>query len=363
MFVRSIIVVAALAGIAVAQRPMPQMAVPPMAACPPVAPPVAAIRCYGPGSMQCALPNNETMVRAEVMILRIHPEALKAMELWDDCDRPGQSCCLTKCQVNKVLELTKEDNRCEVLSSPQVITLDGQQAQVCIESAGSTGMQFSLTPRVSLDHKFIQVAMSTEHKVVEKHCCGDSCATKCDDDNACQRRTVHIHQMQTIMTVPTGKSVMMEMYRTEPNENRVSVLDNGPPVLTKVPYINRLFKDSVEYEGGTVCVIVTPTECNDRMIRAQPMPPVAATGVNQCQVIVPAPPMMRCPVDCTHPCIPPQQQQSEMVPPPQQRDENPRLMELMDRYARACEAGDLEKARKLAKRCLDIDPTCFMRDQ
>src|SRR5262245_65249435 len=127
MFVRSMLAVTILAGLAVAQRPMPPMAVPPMAPCPPVAPPPAAVHCYGPGSMQCGLPNSETMVRAEVLVLRLHPEVLKAMELCEDGEQP-QKCCLTKCQVRKVMEMAKEDGRCEVLSAPQVVTLDGQRA-------------------------------------------------------------------------------------------------------------------------------------------------------------------------------------------------------------------------------------------
>jgi hypothetical protein len=349
MFVRSILAVAALAGIAVAQRPMPPMAIPPMAPCPSVPPQVAANHCYASGSMHGALPNHETMVRAEVVILRLHPETLKSMELCDDCDS-AQKCCLTKCQVRKVMEMAKEDARCEVLSAPQIVTLDGQRAVVCIESAESTGVQFTLTPRVSLDRKFIQVALTAEHKSVEKPCCGSSCASKCDEGTM-QRQTVRIHQMQTITTVPTGNSMMMEMYRSEPNRNQ-------PPVLTKTPYISRLFKNGCE--ECCICVIVTPTELNDGMIRAQPMPVTTADGVNQCQVVVPAPPMMRCPVDCTMPCVP-VRGQCELVPP--QREENPRLAELMDKYCRACETGDLEKARKLARRCVEIDPTCFMRDR
>jgi hypothetical protein len=359
MFVRSILAVAALAGIAVAQRPMPPMAVPPMAACPPVACQSTAVHCYGPGSMQCGLPTNETMVRAEVVILRLHPEVLKAMELCEDGEQP-QKCCLTKCQVRKVMEMAKEDGRCEVLSAPQIVSLDGQRSCVCMESADSAGMQFSMMPRVSLDHKFIQVAVTAEQKVVEKRCSGSSCAAKCDDNEACQRRTIHIHQMQTIATVPTGNSVMLELYRSEPNTDHVSVITNGPPSLTKVPYINRLFKSPCDDEACCICVIVTPTEMNNEMVRARPMPAMTPECVNQCQVVVPAPPMMPCPTARAIPYVPSQEQsEPEMVPPPM----SSQLAKLMAKYEQACADGNMEKARKLARRCIDIDPTCFMRDE
>jgi len=32
---------------------------------------------------------------------------------------------------------------------------------------------------------------------------------------------------------------------------------------------------------------------------------------------------------------------------------------LMEKYHVACQAGDLEKARKLARQALDLDPMCF----
>jgi hypothetical protein len=39
--------------------------------------------------------------------------------------------------------------------------------------------------------------------------------------------------------------------------------------------------------------------------------------------------------------------------------EGPKLTKLLAKYRQACAAGDGAKARRLAARCLEIDPTCF----
>jgi hypothetical protein len=49
------------------------------------------------------------------------------------------------------------------------------------------------------------------------------------------------------------------------------------------------------------------------------------------------------------------------VPAPMPPAADPKLAKLLAKYQAACAAGDTAKARKLAVKCLDLDPTCFGR--
>jgi hypothetical protein len=58
--------------------------------------------------------------------------------------------------------------------------------------------------------------------------------------------------------------------------------------------------------------------------------------------------------------VPPVVAEEQAVPPPPPAD--PKLARLMKRYREACAEGRTAAAKKLAAKCLELDPTCFGRD-
>lgn len=331
MLVRSLVAVLAFAGFAIAEQPRPPL---------PRYPSVP----FRDGGLMCSSPCNETMIRAEVTIVRLHPETMKALELWQPCDQPGQKCLLTACQVRKVLDQIKADDRCEILSSPQVVALDGQRAVISISSAEGEGFECALMPRISLDHKFVQMAISSEHREAMHKDCEGRCPGD-DDSITLKESMIKLFQMDTIVTVPKGQSVMIETCRPQ-STNRY--------VYQAGSFFNVNVVASCERH---VCVIVTPSEM-DSQACASPMPLMVDCG-GQCQVAVSAPPIMAYPCPVTHAIAFVPAQECEEP----RRPANPTLTKLMAKYEQACADGDTEKARKLARRCLDIDPTCFTKER
>jgi Flp pilus assembly secretin CpaC len=86
--------------------------------------------------------------------------------------------------------------------------------------------------------------------------------------------------------------------------------------------------------GTTMMLLVTPSVIHPAVV---PMPVAMA--------VMPAP-------------LPVAEEQA--VPPPPPVD--PKLARLMRRYYEACDEGRTSAAKKLAAKCLEIDPTCFGRD-
>jgi hypothetical protein len=104
--------------------------------------------------------------------------------------------------------------------------------------------------------------------------------------------------------------------------------------------------------GHDVMVMVTP-----QLVEAAPpmavMPALMGAGMAMGHGVVPAYPP------------PPPMPTAWSVPMPvvqavaQEPAAEPKLAKLMGKYRQACAEGDTAKARKLAERCMAIDPTCF----
>ena len=118
--------------------------------------------------------------------------------------------------------------------------------------------------------------------------------------------------------IPTDHSVVAYVGSAS---REVEKMDFGPPVLSKVPYLNRLFKNAARgTETDHLIVIMTP------------------------QVIKPE---AICPIGCA------------TTEAPAKRTGNEQLQLLLKAYHSACVEGLMDDARRLAIECLVIDPTCF----
>jgi hypothetical protein len=129
----------------------------------------------------------------------------------------------------------------------------------------------------------------------------------------------------------------------------------GPPVLSKIPYVNGLFKNT-EQSRETECVLfmVTPriiiSEEEETRSTAEclPHPPKAAAA---------KPPMTDSDAEESE-CLTPEKCKASC---PSCR--NAHLQRLIEAYQAACAAGKLADAKRLATDALSIDPTCFSKGE
>jgi hypothetical protein len=290
--------------------------------------------------------------------------------------QPQQTAFLTDDQVRKLMEAVQGEQRTNVLQAPKLTIANGQRVMfgVCdtqffvthvdvVKNNGqtmvvprnealSTGVSMSVQPVVSHDRRFVNLALKlnmtgqTTDKValvpvvmpiVPKGANGQ--------DQKPVLFTQYLQQpafdtltLEKTLNIPDGGTVLMGGWKRS-KEVRQGF---APPVLSKIPYVNRLFTN-VGYgkETETVLLMVTP-----RIIVPEPEQ---------------APPPLPCPTpanrreandprlgDAPAPCPAP-----EPIPMP------PDLKTALMKYHQACEAGQLDLARMWADAALSMDPTCF----
>jgi Flp pilus assembly secretin CpaC len=201
--------------------------------------------------------------------------------------------------------------------------------------------------------------------------------------------------MQGELTIPDGGTALLGGWK------RVSEGRNefGPPVLSKVPYANRLFKN-VGYAKVTENVLVMVTAriilhedkettkagpacekqiaelmkqfnelfrsgkyreaeaCASRAHELAPDDPMpwAAIQIARVQQEKAAPACNKGGSSCS--AITPCAAQSSFTDPEVTKMAE-KLVKVLTKYHQACSAGRLDEARKLARQALEIDPTCF----
>jgi len=103
-------------------------------------------------------------------------------------------------------------------------------------------------------------------------------------------------------------------------------IEDSPPALSKIPFISRLFTN-VGYgpERMTALVLLTP-----RLSNYEARQGVAPAGL-------------------------------EEASEPEAKKADTKLEKLLKQYEQACESGDKDKAHKIARKALKIDPTCFSK--
>jgi type II secretory pathway component GspD/PulD (secretin) len=165
-----------------------------------------------------------------------------------------------------------------------------------------------------------------------------------------QQPTVNTMAVDQTLTVPDGGTVVLG------GGTRVTEMRNefGPPVLSKVPYVNRLFRNvGTSKETLQVLVMVTP-----RIIVHQEeetkVPPRTAPAV-ACPAPVASEPVLTRPAAATAGGS----EAQEAMPHARKVSRQHKLTETLTKYHEACAAGDLPLVRKMALRALAIDPACF----
>lgn len=319
----------------------------------------------------CPAPVNrdaDVLIEAEATIVRLTSECLASLELFADDGQPGQQCFLTDCQARKLLDKVKGQRGCDVLAAPRVTTQDGQTAQVQIGGQQSfvravrlslcdgqikvepehqqvdCGLGLQLTPRLSADHRFVQLAVGVEQsqpnmdRVVARRVVID------DDELTLQQPCVEQRQMQTVVAIPCGQSMFLTLGEPSGQEECVQ---------SKIPYIARLFQN--HDSSCRLCLLVTPRvvahEPCQVVARPAPMPPMVLPAPVMPEFVMP-------PMKVAQPLPQVIMQTRAEVPAP-----SADLDKAMRKYQKACKNGDSDKAYKWASRCLEIDPMCFSRDR
>jgi type II secretory pathway component GspD/PulD (secretin) len=243
-------------------------------------------------------------VSVEVRVVNMAEATAAALGLNDD----GKPQFFDDAQVYHLLEAVQGDRHADVMMAPKLTTFEGQRAVVqvgqqvfiptgkpdCNQTvhyeAVETGTQFHVKTMVSASNRFVALdfglKMSELTAAAEKMVKDDGCADKgVTATVTCTREApgttttaavpdggtvligslkkvaecplVDVQHIDTTVVVPDGGTVLLGGIKKvveRPSEY-------GPPVISKVPYINRLFKTpacSYSRETMVTFVLVTP---------------------------------------------------------------------------------------------------------
>jgi type II secretory pathway component GspD/PulD (secretin) len=275
------------------------------------------------------------------------------------------------------METVQGDQHTNILQAPKLTVANGQRAGIKINDSRffvtgvdivrsgeqmvfvpkneclSTGMTMSVQPVVSADRRYVSLNLKVSQSELASSPVplfpivmpvmplneNGSRDKPVFFTQYVQQPTVNTRVLEKTLAIPDGNTVLMGGWKKVTESRK----ESGPPVLSKVPYVNRLFKN-VGYgrQEETVLVMVTP-----RIIIAEQEEARCSTPEP-----IPAPRIVRARTrQGVSPAAGGVEEQEE---PPTSAVES-----LLKKYHQACAAGCLEEACSLAIRALALDPTCF----
>jgi Flp pilus assembly secretin CpaC len=345
-------------------------------------------------------------------------------------------------EVFQFMEAVQGDLHSNVMQAPKITVFNGRSAGLCvtdqqffvtgvncIQANGqmafvprnepfTLGLQMSVHPVISADRRYVSLNVNVKRTslgsptvalfpVTSQMPAGDTPGGKGKPvpfTQFVQQPVINTVALNLAFAIPDGGTVLVSGWRqTVETRNEF-----GPPVLSKVPYVNRLFKN-VGYgrETENVMLLVTPriivNEAEEqRTVAACPCPakpadkarPATETTTlaraveEQVEKFEAARTAYRkaeqyrragrtelasrkyeevrqlCPD--THQAELATQRLREMDEPRGTTEESEpplSIAELVKEYHEACAAGRLEEARKLAAAALARDPACFSKDR
>jgi hypothetical protein len=340
-------------------------------------------------------------------------------------------------QVFQLLEAVQACPQTNVLQAPKLTVFNGQESGFSfrdvnyfvtdvhvVQAGGQTmyvpdnqaipsGFQMSFQPVVSPDRRFVRVKLSasltclTSPEVplfpittfITPVFEGGAVGQPVPFTQYIQQPQFTTQNIEKTVNVPDGGTVLMGGFKRQ-SESRNEF---GPPILSKIPYINRLFKNvGYSRETETMLIMLTPRiiineEDETRQAGCQPPKPVGfvSTCTNGNQAI-PAPPVMPPaaprPLNGAFNCW---KEEAEIMaakalqyapchglPEPNFKYETVQILpnppqpyagatpvpagkelaaQLLKKYHQACSEGRLAEAKEIAVRALALDPACFSK--
>ncbi len=308
-------------------------------------------------------------------------------------------------QVMKFMEVIQGDQRTNVLSTPKITVLNGQSGTVQVGEQHSfvtgvnavhcgdqvihcprtelvnTGFEFKVQPAVSADGKFVQMKLGAEFRslasakvplfpittMITPVFEGGAQGKPVPFTQYIQQPATTTQRMEKVVCVPDGGTVVIGgLKRTREVERECA-----HPVLSKVPYVNRMFRAvKCDQETETVIMLVTPrivvnkeetqTVFADKMMRPTPTPtpmhaPMVAPPMTAPQMAMPMPPAT--PIHQATYVL-------RAAGPVERAGVSFRakqVAKLMEMYHEACAAGHTAEAKQIAGFALEMDAACFSR--
>jgi hypothetical protein len=211
----------------------------------------------------------DTEVSVEMRFVTVPSEVMEKLGLSDgDGKAPGMA-ILDDSQVRVLLETVQADRRANVMQAPKVTMFNGQKANIDLTEQQvfvvgvdfetkdgkqiprpvtkkvKTGLEISLLSTVSPDQKKVTIQLGVQYG------CGEPPAPGCGSN---QPRSSSV-KLEKTLKLADGATAMLTGW-TQQREVRNEF---GPPVLSKIPYVNRMFKNvSYGKETEHTFVLVTP---------------------------------------------------------------------------------------------------------
>jgi type II secretory pathway component GspD/PulD (secretin) len=297
-------------------------------------------------------------------------------------------------QVSRFMEAIQGDQRSHIMQAPKLTLLNGQKSSLRIadeqfftteiktirmgdqiafapinKAFTTNEVALAAQPVVSADRRFVNLNLSVRQTslaspavplfpitvpVYPENPDGSKAKEPVVFTQYLQQPAFNKMALDKALTIPDGGTVLLGGWK-KVTEQRTEY--NNTPVLSKVPYVNRLFK-TVGYgrEVETILLMVTPRIIvNEQEERHVPQPPCSCPSIKTVVEM----PHADAPC-CSHTNLEPKTaSRIHKIADDGEEQEAPCVDDLLAKYHKACAAGRLAQARKLAIKALTLDPTCF----
>jgi type II secretory pathway component GspD/PulD (secretin) len=285
--------------------------------------------------------------------------------------------------VSQFMEAIQGDRRTNVLQAPKITLFNGQACdvdltekqffvtglEVVAQPGGplmfvpknepyETGLKMSAQPVISADQRSVRLDLRVKQTEldgivpvvpvtapIEPRRPDGTKEEQVPVTQFVQRPSFDSHALNVNLNIPAGGTALIQGWR----HLREGRNEFGPPLLTKVPYISRLFKNVGNgREPEQVLIMVTArvltSEETEEKVAAAPCPR-AEPAPGAAEESEPA-------------------AAERKAPRPSSKTTKARekkVARLLEKYHQACAEGHLEEAGKVARQALKLDPTCFAK--
>jgi Flp pilus assembly secretin CpaC len=200
------------------------------------------------------------------------------------------------------------------------------------------GVHLDLLPLMSEDRHSVQVRVKMAETTVR---------SAVIDREGGEEPAVNVQLDEKTVVIPDGGTALL----FGPKKTVETHCEYGPPMLSRIPYLNRLFKNvGCSRETQQLIVMVTPhivAAPEDEELKARAKTPPEYPGLRLGSTHLEKIAMFELTEECA---AKPETKQTRM---------GKAVANLVKAYREACAAGQTEEAEKLARAALLLDPTCF----